>query len=106
MLDKGIVLLGSSLGQRVEPVCIVRGTVLNRPALHTLGNAVGNGAVKRRIIVNYINELIVYILWKILEHLLAVEYLYRKILRRTLRLVGNLNRILGERGCHHLKSQL
>ena len=90
----------------MEPVCIVCGAVLYRPALHTLGNTVSNGAVKRCIIVNYINELVVYILWKILEHLLAVEYLYRKILRRTLRLVGNLYRVLGERCCHHLKSQL
>ena len=42
-----VVLLGGEAGQRLEPVGVVRGAVLDRPVLHRGGDDVGHGRVER-----------------------------------------------------------
>ena len=42
-----VVLLGRHAGQRLEPVRVVRGAALQRPALHRLGDGVGERGVER-----------------------------------------------------------
>jgi hypothetical protein len=51
-----------------------------------------------------LNEFVVDIFGKILEHLLAVEHLYTIILRRTQLAVRNLYGILAESGSNHFKT--
>ena len=46
-LQKGIVLLGGDAGERLEPVRVVRGAVLDRPFLHRLRDGVGGGEIER-----------------------------------------------------------
>ncbi len=44
---EGVVLLRRHAGQRLEPVRVVRGAALQRPALHRLRDRVGQGRVQR-----------------------------------------------------------
>ena len=45
--QEGIVLLGGDAGQRLEPVGVVRGAVLDGPVLHRLRDRVGNRRIQR-----------------------------------------------------------
>ena len=52
MLNEGIVLLGRSLGQRMEPVCIVGNTLLHRPFLHAGSYGVCCFPIQRSTVVD------------------------------------------------------
>ena len=45
--QKRVVLLGRDAGERLEPVRVVRGAVLDRPILHRRGDGVGDRGVER-----------------------------------------------------------
>ena len=45
--EERVVLLGGDAGQRLEPVRVVRGAVLDRPVLQGAGDDVGDGRVER-----------------------------------------------------------
>ncbi len=45
--EKRVVLLRGDAGQRLEPVCVVRGAVLDRPVLERAGDDVGHRRIER-----------------------------------------------------------
>ena len=47
VVDEAVVLLGSAVGQRLEPVGVVNHVVVDGPCLHAGSHAVGNGAVNQ-----------------------------------------------------------
>ena len=75
MVYKCVMLLGSGLGHRLEPVGIVAGTVVDSPTHHTAGHAVGDLNRQRLLVVYRINENLVCLFREIFKHLLAVEHL-------------------------------
>ena len=79
MLYEGIVFLGRALGQRLEPVGIVRTAHLRSPLLHAGCHRISYGTVETRTVVNHINQLVVNVFWQVLIHLLAVKDILAKI---------------------------
>ena len=78
------MLLGSAFGQWLEPVGVVRDTVLVGPLLHALGNLVGNRAVEFSTVVDYVDEFLINVARQVLVHLRTVEYFLTEELRRAL----------------------
>ena len=79
VLYEGVVLLGSTFGKGLEPVCIVSNAILNSPLLDTCCHRICNGTVKTGTVVNHVNHFFINIFGKILVHLLTVEYLLAKV---------------------------
>ena len=104
MLDEGVVLLGGALGQRLEPVCVMRHTVFLGPLLHAGGHGVGHRAVERRAIVYHVGEAGVHVLGQILVHLGACEHVLAEILRRALNGRFNVERLFLESLLDHTES--
>ena len=104
VFDECIVLLGRALGQRLEPVGVVGHALLVGPLLHAFGHGVGDGAVEPRTVVDDIDELFVDVARKILIHLLAVEHVFSKILRRTVGRRSHFLRHFAESLGHDLKA--
>ena len=73
VFDEGIVLLGSALGQRLEPVGIVGDAHLHGPLLHAGSYCIGDGTVQTSTIVNHINHLVVNLSGQVFIHLLLGE---------------------------------
>lgn len=94
VLYEGVVLLGCTLGKRLEPVCVVGNTILVGPLLHTFGYGVGDGAVELGTIVDNVDKLLVDVSRQILVHLGTVEDLLAIILRGALDGRYNLYRLL------------
>ena len=84
MLDKRVVLLGSTLSQRLEPVRIVSDAILRSPLLHACSNSIGYISVKTSAIIHHVNHLLVHVLGQVLVHFLTIEDLLAKILARSL----------------------
>ena len=84
MLDEGIVLLGSTFCQWLEPVCVMGYAILVGPLLDALGHGVGDVAVESCAIVDYVYQFLINIGWQILVHLLSVEYLLAEELTGSL----------------------
>ena len=93
MLDKSVMLFGCGLGQRLEPVGVVARTVVDGPAFHAFGHAVGHFARDGLLVVDGVAERFVGVDGEILKHLGAVEHLGCIVLLRTL---------LGDVHCHRL----
>ena len=104
MLNKRVVLLGSTLSQRLEPVCIVCYAILRGPLLHTLSHSIGYGTVETCSVVHYVNHLLVHVLRQVLVHLLTVEDLLAEILRGSLTWCFYIERLLLECLTDNLKS--
>ena len=104
VLDKRVVLLGSTFGQRLEPVGVVRHTILNGPLLHASGHTIGNCSVQTCAIIHDINHLLVHVLGQILVHLLTIEDLLTKILIRSFTWCFYIERLLLECLTDNLKS--
>ena len=104
MLDKRVVLLGSTFCQRLEPVCIMGHTVLRGPLLHAFCHDIGHLTVQARAVVHHINHRLVDILWQILVHLLTVKDLFAKILSGSLTRCFYVERLLLESLTDNLKS--
>ena len=104
VLHKAVMLLGSSLGEGLEPVCAVCGTQLHGPLLHAFGYSVGCGHVERRAVVHHVTHLVKDVDWQILVHLLSVEHVLGKVFAGALFAVGYFDGLLSESLSHYLKS--
>ena len=71
--DKAVMLLTGDAGQRLEPVGIVGGALLNGPALHDAGHDVGDLKVQRLALLNRRLEALVGRAGQTLAHLMLVE---------------------------------
>ena len=80
MLYEGIVLLGRTLGQWLEPVRIVGHSVLVGPLLHAFCHGICNAAVKDSTIIDNVNEFLIYILLQVLVHLVTGEHILPVVL--------------------------
>ena len=78
VLYEGIVLLGSALGQRLEPVGIMSDAHLHGPLLHAGSYCIGDGTVQTGTIVNHINHLVVNLSGQVFIHLLLGEDVFAK----------------------------
>ena len=67
-LHEGVVLLGRDARERLEPVRVVRGTLLERPLLHGVGNLVGDVEVECLALLDDAGELLVGGLGQTLAH--------------------------------------
>ena len=104
MLHKSIVFLGSTLGQRLEPVRIVCDAHLQGPLLHAVSHSVSDASVQAGAVVHHVNHLVVDVLGQVTEHLLLVEDVFAKIFRGTLRGHLHLKSTLLESLLYYLKS--
>ena len=80
MLDEGIMLLGSALRQRLEPVGVVCDAHLLGPLFHAGGHSVGYAAVQTGTVFHHVYHLVVDILRQVTVHLLLVEHILAEIL--------------------------
>ena len=80
VVDQGVVFLGSTLGQGLEPVGDVGHAVLHRPFFHAAGHAVGGLAVKGVSALDAVKQGVEAFSIKILAHLLAVEHEFAEVL--------------------------
>ena len=71
--DEAVVLLGRDARQRLEPVGVVRGALLERPLLHGMGDLVGDVDIERRALLDDLHELLVGRLGETLLHVLVGE---------------------------------
>ena len=69
MCDKGIMLLRSDAGKRLEPVCKVRCTVLHSPVFHGLCHNICRSLREFTALFHYLLHFLKYILGKPLPHL-------------------------------------
>ena len=67
------MLFGSELGQRLEPVCNMRYSVVQSPFLYTAGDFVGSGQIQRTAVVHTIGQRLEYIDVEVFTHLFPVE---------------------------------
>ena len=104
MLHEGVVLLGSTLGQRLEPVCVVGHAHLHSPLLHACCHGVGYRAVQSCTIVHHVNHGVVDFLRQVLIHLLTCEDVLAEILRGALRGHLHVEGALLERLFYYLES--
>ena len=79
VFDESVVLLGRSLGQRMEPVCVVGGTHFDRPFLHADGNGIGWFSVEWSAVVDTVRDSSICFFSKVFEHLRPVEYVLPEI---------------------------
>ena len=106
IFDKGIVFLGRALGERLEPVGVMRGTHIQCPVLHTYSHIVGHFAVERGPVVEHIAESPVGLCREVACHLFSSEDVAAVIIGNHTgrRLDGN--RLLGEGLLQHFKSKI
>ena len=88
MLYKSVMLLGSCLGEGLEPVGVMAATVIDCPLLHTLGHAIGDTARQWLLVVNSIDERVVGGERVLLEHFRTVKHFAGVISLRSF--LGNL----------------
>ena len=105
VLYERIMFLGGGFGQRLKPVGVVARAVVERPALHPFGHAVGHFARQRFLVVDSAAECLVGVGRQVFKHLLAVEHILAIILfgsfLRDFHRVG----LAVERFVDHLESQ-
>ena len=83
VFDESVMFFGCPFGEGVEPVGIMCCTHFDGPFLHTGGYGVGSFAVEGGTVVDGVDQSGIGFFRKILEHLLAVEYVLSEIFRRT-----------------------
>ena len=104
VLHKGIVLLRCAVGQWLEPVRIVGHTQFDGPFLHACSHLVGNVAVEWGTVVDYVNQLGIYILGQVFEHFCPVEDILGKVFCRSLCRRSHLHSLLLESRFNHSES--
>ena len=102
---EGVVFLGGSPRERLEPVGVVVGAVLHRPLLHACGDAVGHFAREGRAVFHGLDQRFVGLAVEIPPHDVAPEDQLPEIIGRTSG--GSLcgNRYVAERLFDHPESQ-
>ena len=73
-VEEGVMLLGRDAGKRLEPVRVVRGSLFDRPFLHSVGNDVRNLEVERLAVLDGPHELLVRCGRQTLLHGVLVEH--------------------------------
>ncbi len=73
-VDEAVVLLGGDARQRLEPVGVVGGALLDGPLLHGVGDDVGHVLVQRRALLDGLHQLLVGGLGQTLAHDVLVEH--------------------------------
>ena len=73
-VDEAVVLLGGDAGQRLEPVGVVGGALLDGPLLHGVGDDVGHVLVERRALLDGLHQLLIGGLGQALAHDVLVEH--------------------------------
>ncbi len=104
MLREGVVLLGCSLRQWLEPVGVVGRPVFRCPLLHARRHRVGYRAVEPCAVVYHVDELGIYVGRQILVHLMPVEHVFAEILRWSFRRCLYFCGLLFESLFYYLKS--
>ena len=103
MLHKAVVLLGSTFGKWLEPVCTVCDAQLHCPFLHSLGNGICGIHVQLGAVVHNIAHLVIDIGRKVLGHFPAVEHIFGKKLAGTILAIRYLNGLSSEGLANYLK---
>ena len=75
------MLLRSDAGQRLEPVGVVGGSLLDCPLLHLVGNHIRRGQIQLLALLNGIFQLPVNLLGQAFLHHRIVEHVLSKDLR-------------------------
>ena len=78
------MFLGRTFRQRLEPVRVVRHTILLGPLHHTRSHGVSHRTVKLCTVVDDSNHLLIDIFRQVLIHFLAIEHMLAEILARSL----------------------
>ena len=78
------MLLGRDAGQRLEPVRVVRGALLDCPFLHGVGNHIGHLEVQRLTLLDGLHQVFVRCRWQPLLHRVLVEH-HRAVDLRNIR---------------------
>ena len=73
-IDEAVVLLGSDARQRLEPMSVVGGALLDGPLFHGVGDDVGHVLVQRRAFLDSFHQLLVGGLRQTLAHHMLVEH--------------------------------
>ena len=105
MLDERIMLFGSSVGERMEPVCVVMHSVLHGPAAHAVGNRVSDPTADGSLVLYGFEKLVVHFFRKIFEHPLAVEHQFSIVFLWTLFRNSYRGGLAIERFGHHFEPQ-
>ena len=79
VFDEGVVLLGGTLGEGLEPVGVVGDAHLLGPLLHPFGDGVGDGAVETGTVVDDVDEVVIHVGGQVLVHLLTVEHVLAEV---------------------------
>ena len=106
MFYESIMLLSGTFRERLEPVGVVRHTILVRPLLHSLRHLIGDGTIETRTIVYNVDEFLVSVFLQVLVHLLAIEHILAEILRWTFYGSNHFNGLFLESLLYNLKSQV
>ena len=104
VLKECVMLFGSTLGERLEPVGDVGGPHLHGPLLHALGNLVGSLHIKRSAVAQHLAILLIGAGREILEHLRTVEDVLSVELAGALFGSGYLDRTLLESILYDIES--
>ena len=104
MFHEGVVFLGCSLCQGLEPVGIVGGAHLQGPLFHTLSHCICDASVQTRTMVHHVDHLVIDIGRQVFVHLLTVEDVLTEILGRSFGGCFHLDGLFLEGLFHDLKS--
>ena len=104
VLHEGVMLLGCTLGKRLEPVCVVCHAVLVSPLLDAFGDSVSNRAVETCSVVDYVDKLFIDVAREILIHFRTVENVLAEELRGSFYRCKHFKGFLLESFCYNLKS--
>ena len=104
VLYEGVVLLGRAFRKRLEPVRVVRGSVLLGPLLHAFGHGVGYRAVEAGPVVNHVYHGLVNRRGQVFVHLGAVEHVLAEILRRAFGRRVHLQWLLAKGALYYVES--
>ena len=73
-VDEGVMLLGGDAGKRLEPMRVVRASILDGPLLHGMRHSVGRILVKRGAVLDGLVQTLVHRLGQPVVHDLVVEH--------------------------------
>ena len=79
VLHEGIMLLGRTLGERLEPVGVVGDAHLLGPLLHPFGDGVGDGTVETGTVVDDVDEFVIHFCGQVFVHFFAVEHVLAEV---------------------------
>ena len=98
------MLLCGAFRQWLEPVGVVRHTILGGPLFHTLCHCIGYIAVETCTIVHHVDHLLIDVLGQVLVHFFTIEDLATKILSWSFHWCFYVERLLLESLTDNLKS--